>query len=127
MIRLFSCLLLLSCCGCGGPRVLDDRELSLDIGEIKTIVLDSSSGEQTLTVVATSPGAPIHLHVYLPEHEEAIERKITLGKPPENLLASQESAEEISVRAVVPAHKEMVVRLQPAGRIAAVVHLTISR
>ena len=126
MTRLLLSMWLLLFCGCGGPKLSDDREVSLEIGEIKTILLDSVSREQTITVKASSPGAPIDLHVYLPQYEEAIERKITLGKPPENLLASQVNAEEVSVSAVVPARQETVIRLQPAGRTAATVHLKIS-
>ena len=108
------------------PDPLDDREVfremlllqqfpaarkyRLEIGEIKTILLESASREQTITVKASSPGAPIDLHVYLPQYEEAIERKITLGKPPENLLASQVNAEVVFVWAVVPARQETVIR-----------------
>ena len=60
------------------------------------------------------------------EHEEAIERKITLDKPPENLLAHADNAEQISLQAVVPAEKEAVVRVQAAGPQSANVHLEIT-
>jgi hypothetical protein len=54
-----------------------------------------------------------------------VERKITLGKPPENVLAAAEDSEQIALDALVPANQEAIVRLQPAGRKAANVQLTI--
>jgi len=112
-------------CGCG-PRLSDQRDLTLEIGEIIAIPIDPISREQKIRVTASSPDAPIDVHVYLQENEEAIVRKITLGKPPENLLASQNDAEEIILEATVPAGKEVIVRLQPAGSKAAQVHLEIT-
>ena len=111
--------------GCA-PQLADDRNVSLEIGEIKTVAVAPINREQTIRISARSPGAPISIHVYLPEHEEAIERKITLGKPPENLLASAEDVEEVELAAKVPANEEAIVRLQPASRKAANVHLTIN-
>jgi outer membrane lipopolysaccharide assembly protein LptE/RlpB len=123
-------LLLLVCmttllCGCG-PRLSDQRDLTLEIGQIRAIPIDPISREQKIKVSASSPDAPIDVHVYLQENEAAIVRMITLGKPPENLLASQSEAEQVLLEATVPANKEAIVRLQPSGRKAAQVHLEIT-
>jgi len=115
-------LLLVGC----GPQLRDQRDVTLEIGEILAIPIDPISREQTIKVTASSPGAPLNVHVYLQEHETAIERKITLGKPPENLLANQNEVEQISLEAVVPANKEAIVRLQSASRKTANVHLQIT-
>ena len=114
-------LLLVGC----SPRLHDVREVNLEIGDIRTIAVPASNRQQTVRLVASSPGAPISVHVYLPEHEEAIERNITLGKPPENLLASGENSEQVTLQALVPANKEALVRLQPASRKAAKIQLTL--
>ena len=123
-IFLLGCLAILLV-GCG-PQLSDQRDLTIEIGEIVAIPIDPISREQTIKVTASSPGAPLNVHVYLKEHEEAIERKITLGKPPENLLAHQNEVEQISLEAVVPANKEAIVRLQSASRQTASLHLAIT-
>lgn len=111
--------------GCS-PRLADERQVSLEVGEIKTIAVAAIGHPQTIHVSASSPGAPIHVHVYLPEHEEEIERMITFGKTPENVIASGSGAEQIRLDATIPASKEAIVRLAPAGRTAANVQLTIT-
>jgi|GEM_PF-3525635 len=108
------------------PQLADQRDLRLAVGEILAIPIDPVDHEQTIQVTASSPGAAIHVHIYLKENEEAIERKITLGKPPEDLLASKSEATEISLSATVPAGKEVVVRLQSANSKTAEVHLEIT-
>ena len=110
--------------GCS-PRLYDVREVTLESGDIQPIVVPAASRQQTVQIIANSPGAPISVHVYLPEHEEAIEKSITLGKPPKNLLASSENSEQIKLQVLVPANKEAVVRLQPATQKAAQVQLTL--
>ncbi len=125
-----STILLLVClatllCGCG-PKLADQRDLTIEVNEIVSIPIDPIDREQTIKVTASSPDAPINVHVYLKENEAAIERKITLGKPPENLLANQNDAEQISLEAIVPAGKEVIVRLQTSGPKSAQVHLEIT-
>ena len=125
-----STLMLLACLatllsGCG-PRLSDQRDLTLEISEIAAIPIDPINRAQTIRVTANSPDAPIDVHVYLQEHEEAIERKITLGKPPENLLTSQGDAQQIALEATVPANQTVIIRLQPSGPHSANVHLEIS-
>lgn len=111
--------------GCG-PVLSDQRDLTIAANEILAIPIDPISQQQTIKVTASSPGSPIDVHIFLQEHEAAIERKITLGKPPENLLASQNDAEQVSLEATVPANKEVIVRLQSASAKTANVHLEIS-
>lgn len=125
-----STILLLCClatlfCGCG-PKLADQRDLTIEINEIVAIPIDPIDREQTIKITASSPDAPINVHVYLKENETEIERKITLGKPPENLLANQNNAEQISLEATVPAGKEVIVRLQASDRQAAQVHLEMT-
>ena len=122
-IALLACLLLLSGCG---PQLSHSEDCTLAVGEIIAIPFDPIGREQTVYVKASSPDAPIDVHVYLQEHEEAIERKITLGKPPENLLASAKESQEVSLEATVPANQAVVVRLQAASRETAHVHLEVT-
>jgi len=125
-----SSLLLLVCLvtllgGCG-PKLADQRDLTLEVNEILAIPIDPIERDQTIKITASSPDAPINVHVYLKEDEAEIERKITLGKPPESLLANQNDAEQISIEALVPAGKEAIVRLQTAGPKSAQVHLEMT-
>ena len=107
-------------------RLQDQRTLTLEIGEIQAIPISTVDHEQTLKVIASSPDAPIDVHIYLQEHEQDIERSITLGKQPENVLAQTSAAEQIDLEAIIPANKEAVVRFYTTGRQRANVEVTIS-
>ena len=122
---LFSLCLLSPLCGCG-PRLSHTQQIPLAVNEIVAIPFDAISREQTIYVKASSPGAPIQVHVYLQTHEAAIERSITLGTPPENLLAYAVDVEQASLEAKVPPNQVVVVRLQLAGREAANVQLEVT-
>lgn len=123
-LLLLACVsLLLSSCG---PTLSHQQDYSLAVGEFLEIPFDPITREQTIKIVAKSPGKLIKVHVYLSEDKAEVNRMITLGKPVENLLASQEEAEEVALEATVPANKEVVVRLQPAGPTSAQVHLEVT-
>ena len=127
MIRAFPLVLFSTvtiCIGCK-PQLSIDREVKLEPDQIKTIIVSAVSMEQTIQVTANSSGGPISVHVYLPEHEEAIEEMIAHGNPLENVIAKVDSAEEVTLNALIPADKEAVVRFQPAGRHAADVQVKI--
>ena len=123
-------LLLIGCStvillGCG-PRLSVHREMALEIGEIVVIPIEPTDREQTIKVLAGSLGVPLNVHIYLKEHEDAIVRMITLGKPPEDLLAYQLEAKQISLTAVVPANKVVIVRLQAAETLPTTVQVEIT-
>lgn len=123
-------LLLIVCvsallCGCG-PTLSHTKDYSIAVGEILEVPFDPITREQTIKVVAKSPGKPIKVHVYLADDADEVNRKITLGKPADMALASQEDAEEISLQATVPAGKEVIVRLQPMGPTSADVQLEVT-
>ena len=117
--------IILWCCGCG-PSLLDEREVSLEFGDIESIVFGPFNKEQTVTVSASSPGAPISVYVFESDQTEFVDYAITYGKEPQKILAGVASTEDVTLTAVVPAGKEAVVRLQPTGRKPANVHLKIS-
>ena len=107
-------------------RLQDQRSLTLEGGEIQTILIDAVDHEQTLKVVASSPDASIDVHIYLQEHEEDIERSITLGKQAENILAQSTASKQIDLQAIVPANKEAAVRFYTVARERVNVEVTIS-
>ena len=124
--RLLSAGLLISILlGCEA-RLQDQRIITLEIGEIQTILISAVDHEQTLKVIASSPDAPINVHIYLLENEQNIERSITLGKQPENVLAQSITVEQIDLEAIVPANKEAVVRFYTTERQRTNVEVTIS-
>jgi len=122
---LLICSLIPILLGCE-DRLQDQRSLTLEIGEIQSIQIPTVDREQTLKVVASSPGAPIDVHVYLQEHEEDIERSITFGKQPDNVLAQSDAAEQVELEATVPANKEAVVRFYTTEHKRANIEVTIS-
>ena len=111
--------------GCG-PRLLDEREVSLEPGDIQSFEIGPFQEEQTVTVTASSPGAPISVYVFAEDQMEHVDYAITYGKDPPDIFAGVASTEEAALTAVVPADTEAVVRLQPTGRQSAKVKLKIS-
>ncbi len=117
--------IILCCCGCG-PGLLDKREVSLELGDIESIVFGPFNKEQTVTVTVSSPGAPVSVYVHDSDQQEHVDYAISYGKEPQDTWAGVASTEDVTLTAVVPAGKEAVVRLQPTGRKPANVHLKIS-
>ncbi len=122
VLLVLACVMLTGC----GPTLSHKQDYSISVGEIVEIPFDPISNEQTIKVAAKSPGKPVNVHVYLAEHAEEVNRNITLGKPVERALASEEAAEDISLLATVPANKEVIVRIQPAGPTSAEVSLEVT-
>jgi len=118
-------VMLIFCSGCG-PRVMDERDVSLELGDIKPILFGPFKKEVTVTVSAKSPGAPISVYVFDSEQQEHVDYAITHGNEPRETWAGVASTEDAALTAVIPAGKEAVVRLQPTGREPAQVRLKIS-
>ena len=116
---------LVSAAGCQ-PRLADSRTLTLEVGEISVIVLDPVGKQQKIRVTAKSPGAPVSVYIYLNEHDAEVERKITLDKPTELIIASQVKSEDIALEATIPANQEAAVRVASGSRETATVDLSIS-
>lgn len=123
LLLLFGILMLTIGCG---PTLSHTQDYSIAVGEFLEIPFDPVSGEQTIKVVAKSPGKPIKVHVYLAEDAETVNQKITFGKPADMALAKVEESEDVSLTAKVPAGKEVIVRLQPSGATSADVHLEVT-
>jgi hypothetical protein len=113
------------CCGCG-PRIVDERDVSLEVGDIKSILFGPFKKELTVTVSASSPGAPISVYVFASDQQEHVDYAITYSKEPQQTWAGVASTEDVTLTAVVPAGQEGVVRLQTVDRKPAQVHLKIS-
>ena len=117
--------IILWCCGCG-PRLLDELEVSLELGDIDPIIFCPFNKEQTVTVSASSPGAPVSVYVFDSDQHYLCYVASTYSRDPQDTWAGAASTEDVTLTAVVPAGKEAVVRLQPTGRKPAKVHLRIS-
>ena len=115
----------IACSGCTA-QLNDQRTLTLEVGEIRTIVLAPVEREQIIKIAARSPDCPISVYVYLSENDEEVDRKITLGKPSDLILSSQTESEEIALEANIPANKEAMVRVASASPDKATVHLVIT-
>lgn len=118
--------LLIVCVGCG-PSALYDQEVAIELDGIESVIVGPFDKEETLTVALSSPGAPVSVYVFDKEQTEYVDYDITYGKPPRNVLAGEASTESTTVTAQAPAGKEIVVRLQPAGKQAATVQLKITK
>jgi len=100
--------------GCG-PSLNDERTVALSVGEIRTIEFGPFTKDTLVYVTAESSGTPISVYVHLMEHYEAIDRDITFGKPPQDILAGEAESESVALTVTIPANQVAAVRLQPAG------------
>ncbi len=116
--------LILTSLGCG-PSLNDERTVSLSVGEIRTIEFGPFEKDTLVYVTTESPGKPISVYVHLMEHYEDIDRDITFGKSPEDVIVGKVSTESASLQALIPANQEAAVRLYPVGNYAASVELKI--
>lgn len=128
MLRLLSrlgfVLLCMMVSGCG-PTLNLDQQMVVDPNDIRTIIVDAIDQEQELKVVASST-EPIHVHVYLPKDESAIDAAVTLGKAPAEALAGAMNEKEHTLGAKVPAGQEARIRIQSASGNTAKVTLKVN-
>ena len=111
--------------GCG-PQVMYDKEVSLELGEIVPIQVGPFERPKTVTVTASSPGAPISIYVHAVDQTELVDEAISFEREPEDTFAAVSSTEGETLVAQIPPETEVVVRLQPTGRQTAKVQLKIS-
>ena len=63
--------------GCG-PRLATTQSIEVSANDIRTILIDPISSEQTVTVEATST-SPFSLHAHLAGDEEAVDNAVMAG------------------------------------------------
>lgn len=108
------------------PQLNYERTLDLEPGSIRSILLDALSGEIKATIVAKSPGVPVHVYIVLEKDREAAEESVLRGQKPEKLLASKEKTEDATLQVTIPAKTEFVVLLASAGKQKAEVKLKVT-
>jgi len=110
------CIAILFCCicltGCG-PTLAVSRDVELEGGGVKSIILDAIASEQTINVEATAEQA-FHLHVYLMENEAALDSELEQRQEPTMALAGSSNNSTHKVSAKIPGGKEAAVRLESA-------------
>ena len=125
----FSLLLLLpallTVSGCA-PRLASVHEIELEPNDIQSVVLAPISREQVVSITANSNGPPFHIHVYLLQDEQEVDDAIAIGKSSDKVIASESSSNQINLEALIPANQEAAIRLQPAGREAVTVNMTVT-
>ena len=121
----FICGLLLLCLGCG-PKVMDEREVSLAVGDIVPIEFGPFKSEEKIKVEASASGGPISIYVHPKDQTEHVDYAISYGKQPPGIIAGSASTQGETLEALIPAGTEVVVRLQTAERQASQVQLKIS-
>ncbi|MBI83193.1 MAG: hypothetical protein CMJ81_08360 [Planctomycetaceae bacterium] len=112
--------------GCVPPRLSDERSVTLEIGEIRTLAIDPLDVEQTIEVVASSADGPFDVHIYHQEHEAQIERSLTLGKPAKHVIASHENTQETRLEATIQPEKTAIIRFYPRARQQTTVNVSLS-
>ena len=111
--------------GCG-PTLSDQRQIALDPNNVESIVLGAIGNDQTIKVTAKSTGAPIQVHIHLAGDEDEVDQAVTLRTSSDKIIASDVGKTEIVIKALIPANKEAVVRLQTTESSPANVELLIS-
>ena len=122
---ILTCGFFFFCLGCG-PKLLDQREVSMEVGDISSIEIGPFKQEQTVKVVVSSTDAPISIYLHPKDQTEHVDYAISYQKEPQGIFAGVESTEAETLEAAVPAESEAVVRLQNIGKQSTKVQLTIS-
>ena len=98
----------------------------MDPNNVESIVLGAIGNDQTIKVTAKSTGAPIQVHIHLAGDEDEVDQAVTLRTSSDKIIASDVGKTEIVIKALIPANKEAVVRLQTTESSPANVELLIS-
>ncbi len=104
-------MLIVAVVGCG-PKLASEQVLEVSSNDIRTVVIEPASAEQSVAISAKSDGPLIKVFVYLASDEEEVNQAITLGKESAKIIASELDATEIELTAKIPADQEASVRIQ---------------
>ena len=102
-------LLVVTAAGC--QRVNYEKTYTIEPGEMKSILFDAPRYGQEVTVQVSSPGAPVSVYLVKAADEDAAHRAASRGGG-SDVLAGKEKAEDISLKATVPAKTAYAVVLE---------------
>jgi hypothetical protein len=114
-MTLLACLLAGAVLAADVPQLNDQRTVSVEVGEIRSVIYDALTGAITIKVEARSPGRPVHVYLVLEKDHKAAVESLGQGKRPDKLLASKEKTEDATLEAKVPAKTAFAVLLLTAG------------
>jgi hypothetical protein len=123
-LSLVALVLLLAGC----QRLNEDRTVDLEPQSIKYVSVDPPRSQQQVTVLVSSPGVPVDVHLVAEGEKDAAMKSLELGKRLESsklLTAAQLNVESATLEATVPARTGFTVLLSGARKKAAV-HLKIT-
>ena len=124
LLVVVAAVILVSSSGCA-PQLSVSNTIDIERGEVRTILVDSISQEQTIKVEASSPVA-FDIHIHLAGDEDEVDRAILALKESPKILAAQTGATSATLEAQVPADKEAAVRFQCSGAESCSVKYSIS-
>lgn len=101
MRRIGLSLVLLGLIGCG-PRVIHDKPVELDPGEVKGPVLLDLKKDARLSVEVTSLGVPVDVYVVLEKDQQAASDAIAAEKTPAGVLAKELKTEGKTLEVTMP-------------------------
>ena len=106
--------------GCHFKKVEDEKTVSIDVGEVKKLIVDPQTSDLKLTVTGQSADAPVSACVVLQEDEEAAMLPLSQGKPPPKALASALASKDFTLEATLPSGKTGTVMLASGDKKAEV-------
>ncbi|MFK7766942.1 MAG: hypothetical protein AB8B55_06945 [Mariniblastus sp.] len=122
LVLILPCLILVTGCG---PRLATTKTIELQSNDIRTILIDAISSEQTVSVTAKAD-SKFSLHVHLAGDEDAVDAAAALGKSVPEILAQSVDQLSADLKFVVPAGKEGALRFSMRGPAPVKVQYTIS-
>lgn len=104
-------------------KLHDERTLNLDVGSIRTILIDAPRYDQQVVVTMTA-NADVTIAAYLKKNQSAVEAQLERNSNPSAVLAFQENVRNTTLNLTVPGKEDWVVRVQ-SDKSAATVKLSI--
>jgi translation initiation factor 2 alpha subunit (eIF-2alpha) len=112
---------LLTTAGCRKQASLNiEKSVPLDVGDIKTTMVDAPIRDQDVSVTVTSTGAPVNVYVVAEKDQEAAEKGLLNHTKPMNLLAGKEKTTQDTLQFKAAARTGFAVILTPEGKNAEV-------
>ena len=120
-----ACLFCLVCFSGCGPRLASTQSIDISPNDIRTILIDAISREQTVTIEASAATA-FSVHAHIAGDESAVDLAVMRGEDSPKILAKSIEQPSAKLEFVVPPEKEGAVRFSTNGKEDVTVEFTIS-
>jgi len=107
-------LALLATMGC--QKLNYEKTISIDIGEVQSILIDAPKRDQKVSVAISSPDSAVNVCVVLEKDQGAAKKSLLDGKKPAEALANKDKVKDDTLEASIPGGSDFAVLLSGAAK-----------